>query len=162
MYRPLSLAAVLLLVGPTLALGQQTPQNGAAVSISTPDAVEWQPGPGSLPAGASFAVIEGDPSQEGTFAMRLRMPDGYTIPPHFHPEIERITVIDGTFLVGMGEEIDPEAFTELEAGSFATIQPGHRHYACTDGEVTIQLNGEGPWQLTYVNPEDDPRGADRP
>jgi quercetin dioxygenase-like cupin family protein len=76
------------------AAGQETePQHGATLAGE----IQWAPGPPSLPAGARLAVLEGDPTQEGIFTMRLSMPDGYRIPPHWHPAFEHVTVPSGTF-----------------------------------------------------------------
>ena len=93
---------------------------------------------------------------EGPFTMRLRMPNGYRIPPHYHPAVEHVTVISGTFKVGMGEKFDAAAMTQLPSGTFAALPPGMRHYAEAQGETTIQLHGIGPWGIVYVNPADDP------
>jgi quercetin dioxygenase-like cupin family protein len=112
-----------------------------------------------LPAGARLAVVEGDPFAPAAFTMRLRMPDGYTIPPHFHPVDEHVTVLQGTFLVGMGDRFDEGSLTELPTGSFGMLPTGMHHFARARGEVTLQLHGVGPWGLTYVNPADDPRSA---
>jgi quercetin dioxygenase-like cupin family protein len=89
--------------------------------------------------------------------MRLWMPNGYTIPPHFHPADEHVTVVEGTFLVGMGGTLDASKFTPLAVGSFGMLPPGMQHYARAKGTTVIQLHGIGPWTLTYVNPSDDPR-----
>jgi len=124
--------------------------------IARPNAVAWRPAPASLPAGARLAVLEGDPAQPGPFTMRLWMPAGYEIRPHYHPAIEHVTVLRGTFHVGMGERFDRNAAAALPAGTFAFLQPGVRHYAFTDAETVIQLHGVGPWKLIYVNPADDP------
>jgi quercetin dioxygenase-like cupin family protein len=125
--------------------------------VATPDAIKWAPAPASLPAGAKLAVLEGDPAKSGAFTMRLSMPAGYRIPPHFHPVTEHVTVIDGTFYVGMGETFDAAKANALPTGTFAALEPGVRHFAFTKGATTIQLHGVGPWALTYVNPADDPR-----
>jgi quercetin dioxygenase-like cupin family protein len=121
--------------------------------------INWKDGPGSLPLGAKFAVLEGDPAKEGPFVMRVRMPDGYRIPPHWHPKVERITVISGSFNLGMGEKFDQSATREMAAGTFGFWPAGMRHFVWTKGETVIQLHGIGPWVITYVNPTDDPRGA---
>jgi quercetin dioxygenase-like cupin family protein len=102
-------------------------------------------------------VLEGDPAKPGEFTMRLSMPAGYRIPPHFHPVTEHVTVIEGTFYVGMGETADMTKATALPTGTFAALQPGVRHFAFTREPTTVQLHGTGPWSLTYVNPADDPR-----
>ena len=119
--------------------------------------VQWKDGPPSLPAGAKFALLEGNPSQEGLFTMRLWLPDGFKIPPHWHPAVEHITVISGEFHLGMGETFDASKGNTLPAGAFGFMAPQMRHYAWTKGDTVLQLHGVGPWQVNYVNPADDPR-----
>lgn len=126
-------------------------------TLVTPADIEWSPGPPSIPEGVEATVLYGNPGEEGMFALRLRMPDGYHLAPHVHPQPEVVTVISGTFRIGMGEDADPDATQALEPGSFFAFPPGMVHYAFTEGETVIQLNSTGPWALEYVNPEDDPR-----
>jgi quercetin dioxygenase-like cupin family protein len=127
----------------------------------TPGDVAWSPGPASLPEGARFMVLWGDPTAEGTFAMRIWLPPHYTIRPHSHPADENITVISGTFHMGLGEAFDRDEGRALPTGSFATMAAGTRHFAWTGPQETvIQLHGIGPWQITYVDPADDPRLQD--
>lgn len=119
---------------------------------------EYAAGPASIPDGAEYSVLYGNPGEDGLFAMRLRLPGGYHIAPHSHTQPEVVTVISGSFLVGMGEEADRDAATRLEPGSFFAFQPGHAHYAYTgDEETVIQLNSTGPWTITYADPANDPR-----
>ena len=87
------------------------------------------------------------------------MPDGYKIPPHFHPADEHVIVLQGTFNMGMGDKLDQSASKPLGAGSFAIMPKGQHHYAWTKGETIVQVYAVGPWGLTYVNPADDPRNA---
>ncbi len=126
-------------------------------TILPAEKVEWGPGPASLPPGAEAVVLHGDPSEEGLFALRLRLPEDYTIPPHTHPQPEIVTVLSGTFHFGMGESADRAEAEPLPAGSFFAMPPGEAHYAFTDEETVIQLNSTGPWELDYVDPADDPR-----
>jgi quercetin dioxygenase-like cupin family protein len=118
---------------------------------------KWGPAPASLPPGAQAALLEGNPAKEGPFTLRLRMPDGYRIPPHYHPAVEHVTVLQGTFVLGMGEKVTADGEKALGAGSFAFMPAGMRHFARTQGDTVIQLHGVGPWEITYVNPADDPR-----
>jgi hypothetical protein len=122
-----------------------------------PDRIDWKPGPPSLPPGAKFVILEGDPSKEGFFAMRAIMPDGYQIPPHWHPGVERITILSGTFHLGAGENFDRAGAKAMPAGSYSSMQPGMRHFGWAEGETVIQVATNGPWGVTYVNPADDPR-----
>ena len=120
-------------------------------------AVEYQPGPASLAEGAAYAVLYGDPGSDGVFAMRIRLPDGYHIAPHQHTQPEIVTVLSGTFHIGMGEEANPDDVTVLEPGGFFAYPPGMAHYAYAEGETVIQLNSTGPWTITYIDDSNDPR-----
>lgn len=128
-------------------------------SISYGSEIAWKAGPASLPAGAKFAVLEGDPAKEGPFVMRLMLPDGFRIPPHWHPKVERVTVISGTFNLGMGEKFDKSATRKMPAGTFGFWPAGMRHFAWAKGATVLQLHGIGPWSINYVNAADDPRNA---
>lgn len=132
-------------------------QAGHAHTILGPNEVKWSPGPPSIPPGAQAAVLYGDPGKEGLFALRLKLPKGYRLAPHTHPKPEIVTVISGTFRLGMGETADQSKAQPLGAGSFFAMPPGMAHFAFTDEDTVIQLNATGPWSLTYVNPNDDPR-----
>ena len=120
--------------------------------------IQWGEGPPSLAKGASMMVLEGDPAKEGMFTMRLRFPDGFVVNPHYHSQIEHVTVIAGTLHFGMGEKFDRASTRPMPAGSFGFWPIGMRHFAYTEGETVLQLHGRGPWTITYVNPADDPRG----
>jgi quercetin dioxygenase-like cupin family protein len=127
--------------------------------ILSPQEIKWGVAPASVPRGAEASVLYGDPTKEGLFALRLKVPAGYRIPPHMHPKPEIVTVISGTFRLGMGETADKDKGQPLPAGSFFALAPGMAHYAFADEDTVIQLNSSGPWALTYVNPADDPRGT---
>ncbi|MEX1140423.1 MAG: cupin domain-containing protein [Bacteroidota bacterium] len=122
-----------------------------------PADLTWKDGPASLPKGAKSAVIEGDPSKDGPFTLRLNLPANYKVPPHWHPAIEHVTVISGSFYMGLGEMFDESKATKLPAGGFAVMAIGTRHFAFTKEESIVQLHGVGPWAINYVNPKDDPR-----
>lgn len=121
------------------------------------EGIEWQEAPASLKRGAEVAVLEGNPGEAEVFTMRIKMPDGFIISPHTHPNVERVTVISGTFLLGDGDVVDREEMERLDAGSYTSMPPGMVHCAIAEGETVIQLTSIGPWVIDYVNPEDDPR-----
>jgi quercetin dioxygenase-like cupin family protein len=123
--------------------------------------IRWRAGPGSFEAGSMFTVLEGDPAEPGFFTMQIRMPDGFVIAPHWHPGVERLTVLSGAFHLGHGEVFDRQAAERLPAGSHFSLPPGMRHYAFTEGETVVQLSSIGPWEITYVNADDDPRRRGR-
>ena len=152
--KKIALSAVVLSAVGAAALAAGTMDEHRIVS---PQDIKWGPAPASIPRGAEAAVLYGDPAKEGLFALRLKMPAGYHIPPHMHPKPEIVTVISGTFRLGMGETADKEKGQALPVGSFFALAPGMAHYAFADEDTVIQLNSTGPWALTYVNPADDPR-----
>jgi hypothetical protein len=134
------------------------------VKAYTPDQVKWGSGPNALPAGAQMAVLEGDPMKPGPFTIRLKFPNNYRIPPHSHGRTEHVTVLSGSIHVGMGDKFDEKSMTSFGPGSFAAIEPGAHHYGMVKNdnflkgrETIIQLHGEGPWEIKYVNASDDPR-----
>jgi quercetin dioxygenase-like cupin family protein len=125
--------------------------------VFLPQDIKWGSTPPSLPAGAEAAALYGDPTKEGMFALRVKMPKGYRIAPHTHPKPEIITVILGKLSLGMGPAADRTSVESLPAGAFSSMPPGVVHYAFVDEDTVIQINAIGPWGIDYVNPKDDPR-----
>lgn len=117
----------------------------------------WGAAPASLPPGAQAIVLEGDPTKAQLFTLRLKFPNNYLVPPHFHGAWEHVTVISGLLHVGMGETVNMASATELRPGAFMAIPTGHRHYAHAVGETVVQIHGMGPFTVTYVRASDDPR-----
>ena len=124
--------------------------------MSAPKDLKWGDPPAVFEKGASFALVSGDPSKEGLYVVRLKMPAGYRINPHWHPTDEHVTVISGTFALGMGDKFDKSTMTELPAGGYALLPAQMRHYAMAKTAAVVQVHGTGPFMLTYVNPADDP------
>lgn len=152
MRRAFALPAVaLVLMGGAAALAD------TAHVMLGPDELKWVDGPPSLPKGAKFAVIEGKPSEPGPFTMRLKFPAGYKVPPHSHPAIEHVTVLSGLINFGMGDRFDADKSRPMRAGSFIVMPIGTNHFVEAKEEALIQLHGIGPWDVKYVNPEEDPR-----
>jgi hypothetical protein len=123
----------------------------------TPDTIPFGPPPAFVAPGAQLAVLEGNPgASSGDYTVRLKMPAGYRIAPHWHPNRENVTVISGTFKVGMGDKFDESKMGAFPAGSFAFLDPSMHHYAMATDEVVVQVHGVAPLQFNYVNPSDDP------
>ena len=118
--------------------------------------LQWKQNP-ALPKGAEVAVVSGDPSKEGPYVLRLRVPAGLKVPPHTHPGDENGTVLSGTFNVGVGETSDESKGQSVEAEGFIMVPKGMVHYAWFDEDTVMQFHGIGPGGITYVNPADDPR-----
>ena len=121
------------------------------------DKVKWGPAPPALPAGAQISVLEGDPGQKGAITLRLQFPANYTVPPHWHSMTEGVAVLSGTLQVGMGDTLDRQASKALRPGGFVSLPAKMHHYAWTATPTVVQINLEGPFDIYYVNPGDDPR-----
>jgi quercetin dioxygenase-like cupin family protein len=121
--------------------------------------IKWGPAPAVFPAGAQMAVMQGDPSGTGLFTVRLRLPDGYKIQPHTHPTDEHVTVVSGSFAVGMGESFDASKMMTLDAGGFVTAPAHEAHFAMAHGVTVVQVHAIGPFAMTYVNPADTPKSS---
>jgi anti-sigma factor ChrR (cupin superfamily) len=91
------------------------------------------------------------------FTFRSKLPDNYKIPPHFHLSNEHITVISGTFAMGLGRTFDENALRPMSVGSFMVMPRKVAHFALTHGETIVQVHAIGPMTFTYVDPKDDPR-----
>jgi len=111
--------------------------------------IDWKPGPPSLPKGAMVAVLEGDPKAAAMFTMRIKLPAGTIIPPHWHPRDERVTVLSGKVIVGMGDTFSKSG-TTFEAGGFYINPPNVHHYLWVPEESVLQLTCMGPWELNKV------------
>jgi hypothetical protein len=120
------------------------------------DAIQWGPGPAALPKGGQAAVMVGDPGKKGLYILRAKLPDGYTIPAHWHKSAEHVTVLSGTFNFGMGDKLDKTKSEAIGAGGFFVAGPKMRHFGWTTGETILEVTGMGPFDITYVDPTDDP------
>jgi len=127
---------------------------GAAMSVN-PDEIKWGPAPPDLPKGAEIAVLHGDPAKKAPFTLRLKLPDAYKIPPHWHTKDEQLTILSGNFVLHMGDTMEAPA-TSLAAGGFHFL-PGKMHHAAeANGETIVQLDGIGPFDIHYLDPADNP------
>ena len=132
-----------------------------AQAVHSTSDTKWGPPPPFLPSAAQASVVQGDPGAAGEYTIRLQMPDGYIIPPHYHPTDENVTVLSGTLMLGMGDEIDRRTADRLTGGGFAVAKANAHHYAIAVGPTVVQVHEMGPFAITYVRAADDPR-APRP
>jgi quercetin dioxygenase-like cupin family protein len=136
-------------------------QDHAHVVVS-PDAIEWGPASPKLPPGARVAVLAGNPSVPGEpYVFRVKLPDAFSVPPHWHPMDENVTVLQGVMTLGFGERFDEAALRELPAGSYATLPKEQPHFNRMKGETILQFHGIGPYDIVYVSPGDDPSRRER-
>jgi hypothetical protein len=143
------------LMGPATATGH-LPYHGEGHVIVSPETLDWRDVP-SMPAGAKIAVLEGDLSTQGPFTFRLKLPANFRLAPHTHPAYERVTVLQGTLHFAHGEKFEAAKTTAMPVGGFAVMSPGDPMFGYTEEETIIQLHGNGPWGIEYVDPADDPR-----
>ena len=155
--RALTLLSVLSLPGVTTRARAGEP----AHVMLTPAEVKWGDAPPNLPGGAKLAVLYGDPGKEGLFIIRLKMPAGYRIPAHWHPTDENVTVLAGSFMMGMGDTLEASSGKLYPTGSFLVTPAKTNHFAMAKGETIVEVAAMGPFAITYVNPDDDPSKAPR-
>ena len=151
--RVLLIGTALLVAASSSSLGQSP---SAPHGIS-PDKMSWGPAPPSLPKGAQASVLAGNPGKSGHFTLRLKMPAGYKIPAHQHPTAELVTVLSGDLGVGMGDKLDEAKGEKLGPGGFVNLPANMNHFAFAPSEVIVQIDSDGPFAITYVDPKDDPR-----
>lgn len=118
--------------------------------------LNWMAGPPSLPSGAQMAVVTGDPGKKGMFKIELKMPPNYAVPPHSHPTNEVVKVLSGKLHYGMNDKLMADAKT-LTPGHSVVMKAGMHHWVHAPAPATVQVSGMGPFQITYVDPKDDPR-----
>jgi hypothetical protein len=149
--RLLTLALALAALGPTAAMAE----SGDLITVMPAD-LKWTDA-GGIPPGAKIAMIEGNPGEAGPFTFRVKFPANYKLPAHWHPAIEHVTVISGTFNIGTGDKLDMEKTKAVTAAGVAFAQPKTNHFVWTGEETEVQVHGVGPTAINYVNPADDPR-----
>src|SRR5262245_35275374 len=106
--------AIILAIAGTVGFSDH--DKAMTASLHRPETLKWQDGPPSLPPGAKFVVLEGDPAKAGPFVFRVKVPDGYRVPVHTHPKSERVTVIAGEFNIGMGDKFDKDKAQPMPVG----------------------------------------------
>ena len=145
--KPIYAAAIAMLVaGSAFADG--------AMMMNTKD-IKWGAVPPVLPKGGKIAVLNGDPFKPGPFTLRLMMPANYKIAPHWHTKDENLTVISGTLGLGLDDKMGGEVH-DLKAGGYHYLPGKTHHYAIAKGQTVVQVSGDGPFDITYLNPADDP------
>lgn len=134
-------------------------QQATPMVVTWTDSLKWSPiTPAGFEKGTEIAVVSGDPSVAGQpYVLRLRFPSGYRFPPHWHPVVENVTVLEGRFLVAMGERADESQLKTYRAGDFLRIEGKHPHFGGAGGPTTVQLHGTGPFAIIVVGSPEDKR-----
>lgn len=163
----ITLGAALLLISVTAWLAWSSSSSAAqpaaestaqAIFLNTDD-LRWHNAPPSLPKGAEMAVLFGDPAKPGPFVLRFKTPGEYKIPPHFHSRAETLTVLSGRLYLGGGETFDPARAHTLNVGAFHYLPAKVPHFAFSKAPTMVEIHGEGPFDIVYLNPADDPLKA---
>jgi len=139
--------AILAALLATSILNAQTPPTPDPPIGLTPDAMVWTDGPPTLPPGSKMAILEGNPKAEGVFTMRVRIPAGSAIPPHWHPRQERVTILSGAVNLGFGSVANAANTKRYAAGSFYVNPPRVMHFLFFPEATEMQMTGVGPWEL---------------
>jgi quercetin dioxygenase-like cupin family protein len=153
------IASILLAISHSVLAGEQKIDRMTAEKMEsfTSQKMKWNDEP-ILPKGAKIALLIGDPAKPGVFIVRLKFPPHYPIPAHTHPYAEVITVLSGQLGNGMGEKFDKSNGEILNAGDSFVLPASHAHYVWTnDQETIVELIATGPWDISYIDPKDDPR-----
>jgi mannose-6-phosphate isomerase-like protein (cupin superfamily) len=162
--KPRTLISTVLLGVPLAFLGGSAlAQQSATATTTTPASthvalqaadIKWGAAPPAFEQGAQFAVLSGDPGKPGPFVIRMKAPAGYKVANHWHPSDEQVTLIEGDATVQMDDGTQTQAFS---SGAFVQLPARMHHAVSTTGGMTVQVAAMGPFELTYVDPKDDPR-----
>ena len=151
----LLLSTVATLAFSTIAAAADNPS--ADQVLINAKSVKWSAAPPALPKGAKVAVLHGDPNTEGQYVMRIMMPPRYKMPFHWHSKTEHVTVISGALFVASQETYDKRIAHPVKQGGFLYIPARAQQFAFTKGATVIEIHGEGPYDIKYTNPSDDPQ-----
>jgi anti-sigma factor ChrR (cupin superfamily) len=150
-FRSVCVVAIALLAFAAANYGQDKKEADSAHKIIHFGDLKWTP----IIKGCDLAAVSGDPNADGApFVLRLRCVDGAKIPAHWHPTDENVTVLKGTFLVGMGETFDESKLQPMNVGNFVSMPKEMRHFGLCKGETIVQVHGAGPFKVNWVNPSD--------
>lgn len=138
------------------------PQKAKAPTVFSNDSDRWVDCPG-MPAGCKMLRLYGDPGQSGEFGVRFKYVAHYRIAPHTHAGDEHVTVISGgPFHIAVGDNFDVTAPAQtLHGTDLAVVPAGVHHFAWTDAETILQLNGLGPFKRNFLNPSQNQNGVSK-
>lgn len=110
------------------------------------DSTPWWPCPPTMPPGCELFVLEGDPQAEDLYGVRLRLAEGFHLPPHSHPKDERVTVLAGRVAVAFGKEAKRETAQVFGPGDYYVNARGAVHSVWVEAPAVLQLVSVGPWK----------------
>jgi hypothetical protein len=145
---PATLVALLFVAAPVSVRAEDA-------TLVNPDKMKWVP-LDAVP-GTEIAVLSGDPSKQGMFVIEWRGPAGTKAAPHWHTNTELVAQISGNALVGMGDDVDLEKGMPLAHGGFGSMPAKMHHWYVAQSPFVVLIEGEGPFDVNFIHPEDDPR-----
>ena len=151
----LLLSTIAILTFSTIAAAAGNP--AADQVLINAKSIKWSAAPPALPKGAQVAVLHGDPNKDGEYVMRVKMPPRYKMPFHWHSKTEHVTVISGALFVASQETYDKRIAHPVKQGGFLYVPARAQQFAFTKGATVIEIHGEGPYDIKYTNPSDDPQ-----
>lgn len=144
-----AVTAMLAIAG--AAVGQEKKADDSSHGILKPADLKWTP----IMKGCDMAAVSGNPDADGVpFVVRLKCVAGTVIPAHWHPTDENVTVLTGTFQVGMGDKYDATKLETMAPGSFATVPKEVHHFALSKTLSIVQVHAIGPFKVNWLNPAD--------
>jgi len=152
--------AILLAIPLVLQAGSDSAQSATPAAPPSSHVVlqdadlKWGDPPPAFERGAQLAVLSGDPGKPGLFVIRIKAPAGYRVANHFHPADEHVTLLDGEVTLQMNDGAQTQALTR---GAYVLLPAQMHHAVSTKSGMTVQVTAMGPFELTYVDPKDDPR-----
>ena len=117
----------------------------------------------AYPPTVRLAVLVGNPTQKGSYTIRVRVPGGIKMMPHKHPEDRLYTVLAGVFYIGLGEQFDEAKLVAYAPGSIVVLPGGQPHFHwAKSGQYISQITAIGPLGMEYIDPNNDPRISGHP
>lgn len=148
---------IMTLAGCFMVLSGMSPKNEKPAVLMRAGDLQWGLGPDDFPLGVRAAILSGNPDEDGPYTMRLRLPPRYRIDPYWMLGEQRITVLSGSVELGLGERFETASLKPYPAGSYLTLPARARFFLKTSHGATLEIHGQGPWQVAYASPADDPR-----
>jgi quercetin dioxygenase-like cupin family protein len=145
----IAIVATVLVLALRTSAGMSAETSTQVKALSPPD-IPWFT-PSYYTDGRQRAQLLGDSTKGGAWIDRVKIPSGSRIPAHTHPHDEVVTIIEGTWYLGIGEKFDETKLKAYPAGSFIIIPAQVPHFLATrEGPVIVQVSGDGVFRSNYL------------
>ena len=99
-----------------------------------------------IPSEQWIEKVVGDMDKPGEpFVIRIHHDAGYVVLPHTHPEDENITVLTGSWALGMGSRVNMAELEPMEQGALGFVPKKMAHFGYAKVETMLQVHGIGPF-----------------